>query len=28
VSARTFKPGEVVDFVVVGSGASGGVMAR
>jgi choline dehydrogenase-like flavoprotein len=28
VSARTFKPGETVDFIVVGSGAAGGVMAR
>jgi choline dehydrogenase-like flavoprotein len=26
--ARRFKPSEVVDFVVVGSGAAGGVMAR
>ena len=26
--ARVFKPREVVDFVVVGSGAAGGVMAR
>ena len=25
---RQFKPGETVDFVVVGSGAAGGVMAR
>jgi choline dehydrogenase-like flavoprotein len=25
---RKFKPGETVDFVIVGSGASGGVMAR
>ncbi len=25
---RQFKPGEMVDFVVVGSGAAGGVMAR
>jgi choline dehydrogenase-like flavoprotein len=28
VTARTFKPSETVDFVVVGSGAAGGVMAR
>ncbi len=28
VSGRTFKPNETVDFVVVGSGASGGVIAR
>ena len=28
MSARTYKPGETVDFVVVGSGAAGGVMAR
>jgi choline dehydrogenase-like flavoprotein len=28
VTARKFKPGETVDFVVVGSGAAGGVMAR
>jgi choline dehydrogenase-like flavoprotein len=28
VSARRFAPGETVDFVVVGSGAAGGVMAR
>ena len=28
MSPRTFKPGETVDFVVVGSGAAGGVMAR
>jgi choline dehydrogenase-like flavoprotein len=28
VSGKTFKPGEEVDFVVVGSGAAGGVMAR
>jgi len=28
VTARRFKPSEVVDFVVVGSGAAGGVMAR
>jgi choline dehydrogenase-like flavoprotein len=28
MSTRTFKPGETVDFVVVGSGAAGGVMAR
>jgi choline dehydrogenase-like flavoprotein len=28
VSTRIFKPGEAVDIVVVGSGASGGVMAR
>jgi choline dehydrogenase-like flavoprotein len=28
VSARTFGPDETVDFVVVGSGAAGGVMAR
>jgi choline dehydrogenase-like flavoprotein len=27
-SRRTFKPSENVDFVVVGSGAAGGVMAR
>ncbi len=28
MSPRTFKPGETVDFAVVGSGAAGGVMAR
>ena len=28
MSARTFKSGETVDFVVVGSGAAGGVVAR
>jgi choline dehydrogenase-like flavoprotein len=28
MTARRFKPSEVVDFVVVGSGAAGGVMAR
>jgi choline dehydrogenase-like flavoprotein len=28
VTARRFKPSDVVDFVVVGSGAAGGVMAR
>jgi choline dehydrogenase-like flavoprotein len=28
VSSRKFKAGEMVDFVVVGSGAAGGVMAR
>jgi choline dehydrogenase-like flavoprotein len=28
LTSRTFKPGEMVDFVVVGSGASGGVVAR
>jgi choline dehydrogenase-like flavoprotein len=28
VNARTFKPSETVDFVVVGSSAAGGVMAR
>ena len=28
MTARRFKPGDVVDFVVVGSGAAGGVMAR
>jgi choline dehydrogenase-like flavoprotein len=28
VTARIFKPDESVDFVVVGSGAAGGVMAR
>jgi len=28
MNARTFKPGETVDFVVVGSGAAGGVLAR
>ena len=28
MSGKTFKAGEVVDFVVVGSGAAGGVMAR
>jgi choline dehydrogenase-like flavoprotein len=28
VTARKFKTGEIVDFVVVGSGAAGGVMAR
>jgi choline dehydrogenase-like flavoprotein len=28
VTARKFKRGETVDFVVVGSGAAGGVMAR
>jgi choline dehydrogenase-like flavoprotein len=28
VSARTFGPNDTVDFIVVGSGAAGGVMAR
>jgi choline dehydrogenase-like flavoprotein len=28
VSTRTFKTSETVDFVIVGSGAAGGVMAR
>lgn len=28
MSARTFRPEDMVDFVVVGSGAAGGVMAR
>ncbi len=28
MSARKFKPNDTVDFVVVGSGAAGGVMAR
>ena len=28
MTGRTFKPNETVDFVVVGSGAAGGVMAR
>ena len=28
MTARRFKPDDVVDFVVVGSGAAGGVMAR
>jgi choline dehydrogenase-like flavoprotein len=28
LTKRTFKPGEVADFVVVGSGAAGGVIAR
>jgi choline dehydrogenase-like flavoprotein len=28
MSRRTFKPSETVDFVVVGSGAAGGVIAR
>ena len=28
MTARKFKPSETVDFVVVGSGAAGGVMAR
>jgi choline dehydrogenase-like flavoprotein len=28
MTTRTFKPGETVDFVVVGSGAAGGVIAR
>jgi choline dehydrogenase-like flavoprotein len=28
LTSRTFKPSESVDFVVVGSGAAGGVMAR
>ena len=28
MSVRSYKPGETVDFVVVGSGAAGGVMAR
>jgi choline dehydrogenase-like flavoprotein len=28
LSLRKFKPGERVDFVVVGSGAAGGVVAR
>ena len=28
MAARTFKPSETVDFVIVGSGAAGGVIAR
>jgi choline dehydrogenase-like flavoprotein len=28
LTSRTFKPSETVDFVIVGSGASGGVIAR
>jgi choline dehydrogenase-like flavoprotein len=28
MTARRFKPSETVDFVVVGSGAAGGVMGR
>ena len=28
MSGKKFKIGEVVDFVVVGSGAAGGVVAR
>jgi choline dehydrogenase-like flavoprotein len=28
LTRRTFKPGEIVDFVIVGSGAAGGVIAR
>ena len=28
MSARTFRDSETVDFVVVGSGAAGGVIAR
>ena len=28
MTARAFKPNETIDFVVVGSGAAGGVMAR
>ena len=28
MTGRRFKPNETVDFVVVGSGAAGGVMAR
>ena len=28
MSARTFKPEETVDFVIVGSGPSGSVIAR
>ena len=28
MTGRTFKPNETVDFVIVGSGAAGGVMAR
>ena len=28
MSARTFKPTDTVDFVIVGSGAAGGVLAR
>ena len=28
MSARTYRDSETVDFVVVGSGAAGGVMAR
>ena len=28
MTGKTFKAGELVDFVVVGSGAAGGVMAR
>jgi choline dehydrogenase-like flavoprotein len=28
VSAATFRPSETVDFLVIGSGAAGGVMAK
>lgn len=28
MTKRTFKPGEIADFIVVGSGAAGGVIAR
>lgn len=28
MSTKTYKPSETVDFIVVGSGASGGIMAR
>ena len=28
MTARRFRPDEMVDFVIVGSGAAGGVMAR
>ena len=28
MSARRFGPNDTVDFIVVGSGAAGGVMAR
>ena len=28
MSARTFRESETVDFVIIGSGAAGGVIAR
>ena len=28
MASKTYKPSETVDFVIVGSGASGGIIAR